>query len=128
MILYNNNEPLFAIYYGFTYSHPIWIILNISIWPIDGILIGTTTPGQSEPGSNSNKTVLHALRSSRTGATLPDIVLCHTQDTPFLEQGGSHWRCWRRVLNHNVRAFIVRKRMNCLFLIVFLFVTFLHLF
>ena len=33
-------------------------ILNISIWLIDGTLTGTTTPGQSEPGSNCNEGVL----------------------------------------------------------------------
>ena len=29
------------------------------IWPIDGILTGTTTPSQSGPGSNSNDRILH---------------------------------------------------------------------
>ena len=33
--------------------------LNISIWPIDGILIGTTNQGQSGPWSNGNEEVLH---------------------------------------------------------------------
>ena len=33
--------------------------LNISIWLIDKILTGTTTPGQSGLGSNGNEGVLH---------------------------------------------------------------------
>ena len=32
---------------------------NNSTGPIDGILRGTTTPGQSGPESNGNKSVLH---------------------------------------------------------------------
>ena len=35
------------------------MILNRSIRLIDGTLTGTTTPGQSEPGSNCYKGVLH---------------------------------------------------------------------
>ena len=42
-----------------------WFI-NKSIWPIDGTLTGTTTPGQSGTGSNGNKRVLHSPQSSRT--------------------------------------------------------------
>ena len=34
-------------------------LLNSSIWPIDGTLIGTTTPGQSGPGSHGNKRVFY---------------------------------------------------------------------
>ena len=33
--------------------NPFWN----SIWPIDGMLIGTTTLSQSEPGSNANEGV-----------------------------------------------------------------------
>ena len=33
--------------------------LNSSLWPKDGTLRGTTTRGQSEPGSNGNEEVLH---------------------------------------------------------------------
>ena len=32
-------------------------IFQTSIWPMDGTLTGTTSPGQSEPGSNDNLTV-----------------------------------------------------------------------
>ena len=35
-----------------------------SIWPIDRNLLGVTTPGQSEPGSDGNKTVLCIPQSS----------------------------------------------------------------
>ena len=42
---------MFAQSKGFKYSK--W--LNSSIWPIDGILTGTTTPDQSEPESKGNE-------------------------------------------------------------------------
>ena len=35
------------------------IIVNDSIWLIDGTLIDTIAPGQSGPGSNSNEGLLH---------------------------------------------------------------------
>ena len=41
---------------------------------IDNILTGTTTPGQSRPGSNTNEVVLHIFQSSRTGTTPSDTV------------------------------------------------------
>ena len=37
-------------------------------------LIGTTTPSQSEPGSNSNKGVVGTPQSSRTRASSLDVV------------------------------------------------------
>ena len=42
-----------------------WI--NSSIWFIHGTLIGITTLGQNEPGSNGNEGLLLILQSSRTG-------------------------------------------------------------
>ena len=42
--------------------------LNCSIWPINGILTGTTTPGQSVAEINGNQEVLHIFQSSRTSA------------------------------------------------------------
>ena len=33
--------------------------LNISIWPIDESITGTTTSGQCWPGSNGNERSLH---------------------------------------------------------------------
>ena len=38
-------------------------MVNSSIYPIDKILSGATTPGQSGPGSDGNE-VLHILQSS----------------------------------------------------------------
>ena len=38
---------------------------------------GTTTPGQSEPGSNSNGGVLHIPESSTTGASLSDGLVLY---------------------------------------------------
>ena len=44
-----------------SYSLHIYIFLwNKSIWPIDGMLMGTTMPDQSGPESNGNKEVLHS--------------------------------------------------------------------
>ena len=51
-------------------------ILNNSIWPINGTLIGTTTQGQSGPGSNGNEGVLPIPQSSRT-RTSHQMVYCH---------------------------------------------------
>ena len=39
------------------------------IWPICVILIGTTTPGQSNPGIYGDEGVFHTLQSFRSGAS-----------------------------------------------------------
>ena len=39
------------------------------IWPIDQTLTGTTTPDQSEPGSNDNEEVLYSLHISMAWAS-----------------------------------------------------------
>ena len=39
---------------------------------MNGVLTGTITPGQSEPGSNDN--TLHTLRISRTGFSSTEAV------------------------------------------------------
>ena len=44
----------------------------------------STTPGQSGPGSNDNKRILHTPQISRRGASTSDTVQCHTQATLFL--------------------------------------------
>ena len=43
------------------------IILNRSIWPIQGTLTSTNVPGQSGPGSNGNEEVIHTSEIPRTG-------------------------------------------------------------
>ena len=48
--------------------------LNSCIWPIDGTLTSTTTPGLCGPGSNANKGVLHIPQSSRTAALPSDAI------------------------------------------------------
>ena len=53
----------------------------IYTWHIYGTLTGTTTSGQSRPGSNDNEGVLHIPQSSRTRASSSDAVYCHIQDT-----------------------------------------------
>ena len=45
-------------------------MLNSSIWPIDWTQSDTTTPGQSEPGSDANDEVLQIPQSSRAGTSL----------------------------------------------------------
>ena len=47
--------------------------LNKSNLPIDGILMGTTTPDQSGPGGNGNEKGLH-IQISITGASPSDAV------------------------------------------------------
>ena len=52
-----------------------------SNWPIERTLLGATTPGQSEPGSDGNRGVLRILQSfSVTGAS-PSGCLVSYQDT-----------------------------------------------
>ena len=46
--------------------------LDIFIWLIDEILTGTSTRGQSGPGSNGNKEALHIPQSPRNGASSSD--------------------------------------------------------
>ena len=49
-----------------------------SIWPIDSTLSDATTPGQSGPGSNGNKRVLHVSQSSSiTEASPSDWLVWH---------------------------------------------------
>ena len=50
---------------------------------LDETLAGTTSQGQSGPGSNVNQGVLHIPQTSRTRASLFNAVLCHTQNTPL---------------------------------------------
>ena len=58
---------------------------NGSIWPIDGTLTGTTTPGQSGSESNDNEVVFHTCLNSKTGAWPWEAVLCPTLHTLFGE-------------------------------------------
>ena len=48
-----------------------------SIWPIDRILSGATTLGQSEPGSYGNEEVLHILQSLRTRILISDGLVSY---------------------------------------------------
>ena len=47
-----------------------------------------TVPDESGPGINGNGRVLHATRSSRTGASPKCVVFCPTQDNLFFVGGG----------------------------------------
>ena len=53
---------------------------------MDGTLTGTTTPGQSGPGSKSNAVVLFLYQISRIGS-LSQIVYGHMQVTSFETEG-----------------------------------------
>ena len=53
--------------------------LDRPIWPL-GDLIGSTTPGESGPGSNDSERVLHNLQSWSL------IIGCHTQKSLFLAE------------------------------------------
>ena len=51
---------------------------NNSIWPIDRNQSGATTPGQSGPGSNGNKSVLYISQiSSITGTLLSESLISY---------------------------------------------------
>ena len=53
----------------------------ISIWPIDRTLSGATTPGQSEPGGDSNEEVLRITQSPNiTGISPWDCLVLYTGD------------------------------------------------
>ena len=49
--------------------------LNISIWPLDRILTGSTTLGQSRPGSNGNEGVLYIPQSSSISWSSPSDAI-----------------------------------------------------
>ena len=57
--------------------------LNSFIWHINGTLTATTTLGQSGPGSNGNKGILHISQSFRTEAALIDDLVSYP--------GMTHW-------------------------------------
>ena len=73
MELCSLNIPIYILYSCFISFFVLCPIkyagfLNRSIWLTDGILIGTTTLGQSRPGSNDNEMALDTLQIFRTGA------------------------------------------------------------
>ena len=53
---------------------------NSSIWPIDRILSGATTPNQREPGSDGNEGVLLIPQSSSiTGVSPSDCLVSYPE-------------------------------------------------
>ena len=51
---------------------------NSSIWPIDRILSGATTPGQSGSWNDGSEEVLHIRQSSSiTGPSLSDFLILY---------------------------------------------------
>ena len=92
-------------------------ISNVSIWPIDETLSGTTTPGQSVPENNGNERVLHIPHSSKTGASASVKVLSHTPDT--------HWHVGRGAYSsaemHLVYSTI--KNLICVFVFLSVYVS-----
>ena len=59
-----------------------------SIWPIDSILSGATTPGLSGPGNDGNEGVLCIPRSSSIHWNLTIRLFSVNQDTRFFFFGG----------------------------------------
>ena len=55
-------------------------MLNSSIWLIDRTLSGAITPGQSGPGSDGNKGVLHIPQSSSITEASPSDSFASYQD------------------------------------------------
>ena len=53
--------------------------LNSCIWPQDGTLTCTTILGQSGPWSNGNEEALHIPQSSKTRASLSDILVTYPE-------------------------------------------------
>ena len=76
--------------------------MNSSTWPIDGTLIGTTTPGQSKSASNCHKGILHIPQSSRTEVT-PSNGQCHIQYTRWEEGPNLLQRCSLFILQPRVK-------------------------
>ena len=52
---------------------------------LDGNLIDTATPDQSEPGSNVNEDIPYTLKISRTVASPSDVILYRGPGIPLLE-------------------------------------------
>ena len=50
---------------------------NSFIWSIDRTLSGTTTSGQSGPGSNGNEGVLHVPQSFKIGALPSNFLMSY---------------------------------------------------
>ena len=64
----------------FSVSHlfALSLMSNSSIWPIDWTLSGTSTLGQSRPGSDGNEGVRHIPQSSNiTGASPSDSLVSY---------------------------------------------------
>ena len=57
--------------YKWTFLFQVIQFIISSIWPIDRTLSGATSPGQSGPGSDSNKGVLYIPQSSSITGTAP---------------------------------------------------------
>ena len=97
------------------------------IWPIDRMLSGVTTPGQSGPGSNGNGEVFHISKISKAWASLSYCLMSYP---------GIHWRmsydlciyiyilfcACACVCKCMISLYIDIERIKDLFLCVFLFV------
>ena len=73
--------------YAIGYSNLIQIIYKY-IWAKGGTLTKSTAMGHIGPGSNGNELSLHSSQISRSGASPPDALLCHTQDTTLFQGKG----------------------------------------
>ena len=78
-----NDQIVLYLRIQFSINHLFALSLNSnsSIWPRDRKLCVVTTPGQSEPRSDSNKGVLSIPQSSSITGALPSYCLISYQDT-----------------------------------------------
>ena len=74
-----------------------------SIWPIDIILSGTTTPGQTGPWNNGNEGVLHILQIFKAGASPSDSLM------PYPEHSGG--ALLRAILNKSWRQHPTKQQL-----------------
>ena len=89
----NNQKVLFpTILFSISHMFILSLVFNSSIWHIAKSLLDTTTPDQSEPGSDGNKGVLHIPHTLRITGVSPSDCLISYQDTlcgvrsyPFVE-------------------------------------------
>ena len=72
VLLWNTNDSKVICLHIVKWFQVEKMIKYISIWSIDEILSGTTTPSQSQPESNGNERILHMPQSSRNRVSPSD--------------------------------------------------------
>ena len=91
-----NDQTVLYLTIQFSISHLFAHSLNnktSSIWPIDRTPSDATTPGGSEPGSNSNEEILYIPQSSRIWASPSDCLVSYSGHFLGEDEGGSCLWC-----------------------------------